>query len=117
MELSYCHIQETKGLDNQGLFSQQSQIVRQQDDQLDALSETIGRHKQIALAIDDEVTEQDALLQGLDAHVDRTGAKLRNTTRRVQRTTRKASTKCLWLIICVLFLGLIGTIVAAIETA
>eukprot|EP01108_Squamamoeba_japonica_P006354 TRINITY_DN5124_c0_g1_i4.p1 TRINITY_DN5124_c0_g1~~TRINITY_DN5124_c0_g1_i4.p1 ORF type:complete len:158 (-),score=45.56 TRINITY_DN5124_c0_g1_i4:106-537(-) len=108
--------EETRGLDNQQLFSTQQKIVQQQDDQLDLLSHSIGRSKQVALAIDDEVTEQDALLQGLDAHVDRTGAKLRNTTRRVARTEKKASTKCLWLLICLLCLGLIGVTVAAFET-
>lgn len=42
----------------------------EQDEQLDLLGESINRTKQIALAIDDEVTDQDKLLQGLSSHVD-----------------------------------------------
>jgi hypothetical protein len=86
-------------------------LLAEQDDQLDELSKSIARTKHIAVAIDEEVTDQDKLLQGLSAHVDSTGAKLRNTTRRVERTEKSASTKCLWAIICILFLGLIATVV------
>mmetsp|Transcript_1775 Transcript_1775/g.2972 ORF Transcript_1775/g.2972 Transcript_1775/m.2972 type:complete len:135 (+) Transcript_1775:30-434(+) len=107
--------EETKGMDNNQLFGAQSQIVKKQDDHLDILAESIQRTKHIALAIDDEVTEQDKLLDSLNDHVDSTGAKLRNTTRRVKRVERKSSTKLLWLIICILFLGLVGVSVAAFQ--
>ncbi len=75
------------------------------------LGESIQRTKHLAIAIDEEVTDQDKLLAGLSSHVDSTGARLRNTTRRVERTERSASTKCLWAIICILFLGLVATLV------
>jgi hypothetical protein len=37
---------------------------------------------------------------------------MRNTTRRVERVERKASTKALWCVILFLFLGLVGVLVA-----
>jgi hypothetical protein len=123
-------------MDNQGLLTAQQTIIKrmggwpcfgptesdrlagaEQDDQLDELSKSIARTKHIAVAIDEEVTDQDKLLQGLSAHVDSTGAKLRNTTRRVERTEKSASTKCLWAIICILFLGLIATVVLGATSA
>jgi syntaxin 8 len=101
----------TRGVDNAGLLTAQASVIKQQDEQLDLLGQSIARTKAVAIAIDEEVTDQDKLLQGLSDHVDSTGARLRNTTRRVERTEKSASTKCLWAVICVLFLGLIATVV------
>lgn len=62
-------IQETEataGLDNDGLVKQQELMIRQQDAELDDLAQTVQSTKHISLAINDELTLQDRLLDDLD---------------------------------------------------
>src|SRR5690606_23365237 len=57
-----------------------------------------------------------ALLEDIDGKVDRTNAKVRNTTRRVDRIERKSSSKIMWMVICILVLCLILITFLAIYT-
>lgn len=62
-------IQETEataGLDNEGLVKQQELMIRQQDAELDDLAQTVQSTKHVSLAINDELTLQDRLLDDLD---------------------------------------------------
>lgn len=70
--------------------------------------------KQIAIAIGTETDEQMALLDDIDSKVDRTNARIRNTTRRVERIQTKSSTKVMWCCILILFIGLIVVTILAV---
>jgi hypothetical protein len=87
----------------------------EQDKVLDMLGESVSRTKNIAYAIGNETDEQLALLDDIDAKTDKTGRKLRNAKRKVERVEIQSSTKALWCIIILLFLGLIATVVLAVQ--
>jgi len=106
--------EETRNLDNNGVVSLQKKKMDEQDKILDILGESIGRTKQIAVAIGNETEEQMGLLEDIDERVDKTTARVKNTTRRVERVEAKADTKCMWVTICILLLALIGVSFMAI---
>eukprot|EP01119_Soliformovum_irregulare_P023100 TRINITY_DN800_c0_g1_i1.p1 TRINITY_DN800_c0_g1~~TRINITY_DN800_c0_g1_i1.p1 ORF type:complete len:143 (-),score=21.77 TRINITY_DN800_c0_g1_i1:122-505(-) len=97
----------TRNQSTDQLMMSQQNMMRDQDIQLDILSTSTARLKDMAIGIGDEADQHLALLDDIDGQVDRTNARLKNTTRRVERTQRKSSTTILWLIICFLFLALI----------
>eukprot|EP01113_Clastostelium_recurvatum_P025532 TRINITY_DN3071_c0_g1_i1.p2 TRINITY_DN3071_c0_g1~~TRINITY_DN3071_c0_g1_i1.p2 ORF type:complete len:145 (-),score=48.60 TRINITY_DN3071_c0_g1_i1:101-535(-) len=99
--------QKTEDLDNRGLLDQQQTIMRDQDQILDVLAQSVGRQKEIAISIDTELTEQNMLLDDLDSKVDRTDSGIRNATHRVRKVAEQASTKGMWGVICFLVLALI----------
>ncbi|GMH05776.1 hypothetical protein Nepgr_007616 [Nepenthes gracilis] len=72
----------TAGLDDQGIVSLQRQIMREQDEGLEKLEETVISTKHIALAVNEELDLQTRLIDSLDYQVDVTGSRLQ----RIQRT-------------------------------
>ena len=52
------------------------------------ISKSVKRQKQVALAINDELTEHDHLLSDLETGMDRTSGRLTNTTNRVTKVTK-----------------------------
>jgi regulator of vacuolar morphogenesis len=108
--------EHTQGLDNQGLLTLQKNTMDEQDRALEALGASIGRTKEVAIAIGDEADLQNQLIEDIHDKVDHADTRLRNTTRRVDRVKAKASTKGMWACICFLLLGLIGITIAATQT-
>jgi hypothetical protein len=76
---------------------------------------TMRRTKDIAVAIGEETEEHIGLLDEIDGKADRNESRLKNVTRQVEDVEIQSSTKCLWLVICILFLGLIVTIILAFQ--
>jgi len=107
---------ETTDLDNGGILTLQQRKMQEQDVALDMLGNSIGRTKEIALAISDEVDEHAALLDDIDGRVDKTSARVRNTTRRVDRIMKKDSSTVMWLIIVFLMISLVLLSIAAYYT-
>ncbi|KAM6559746.1 hypothetical protein CsatA_028985 [Cannabis sativa] len=70
------------GLDNNGLVGFQRQVMREQDEGLEKLEETVISTKHIALAVNEELDLHTRLIDDLDYHVDVTDSRLR----RVQKT-------------------------------
>ncbi|KAL6199617.1 hypothetical protein ACLB2K_029401 [Fragaria x ananassa] len=60
----------TGGLDNYGLVGLQRQFMKEQDEGLDRLEETVVSTKHIALAVNEELTLHTRLIDDLDEHVD-----------------------------------------------
>lgn len=79
---------------NPDIFNQQTQIMRDQDTQLDTLSQSIGRQHHLSLQINDELGEQAGLLDGLDDDLDRTGNSLAKARRRLDRVSKGAKDNC-----------------------
>lgn len=81
--------EETRPLDDQGLLQLQQTRVEEQDEQLNKLSMILTRHRQLGLAINQEIAEQNELLDGLTEDVDRTGAKLASAKKQLNRIDKR----------------------------
>ncbi|KAH6614949.1 hypothetical protein C7974DRAFT_56528 [Boeremia exigua] len=77
-------------LDNQQIHEYHSQVLRDQDDQLDTLSASIGRQRELSMQIGDELDGQVMLLDEVEEGVDRHDAQFRRARGRLDRFSRKA---------------------------
>lgn len=77
-------------LDNQQIHEYHSQVLREQDDQLDTLSASIGRQRELSMQIGDELDGQVLLLDEVEEGVDRHDAQFRRAKGRLDRFSRKA---------------------------
>lgn len=77
-------------LDNRQIYDHHEQTMRDQDDQLDRLGESIGRQHQLSIQIGDELEGHIELLDGVDEDVERHQGRLNNARGRVDRIRRKA---------------------------
>ncbi|XP_042411760.1 syntaxin-52-like isoform X2 [Zingiber officinale] len=89
------------GLDNQGIVGLQRQIMREQDQGLENLEETVLSTKHIALAVNEELDLHTRLLDDLDQQVGVTDSKLRRVQKQLailnKRTKGGCSCRCLLL--------------------
>ncbi|KAH6778557.1 syntaxin of plants 52 [Perilla frutescens var. frutescens] len=89
------------GLDNQGVVVLQRQIMREQDEGLDKLEETVISTKHIALAVNEELDLHTRLIDDLDEHVEVTDSRLQRVQKRLavlnKRTKGGCSCFCLML--------------------
>ncbi|XP_077229021.1 syntaxin-52-like isoform X2 [Tasmannia lanceolata] len=74
-------INRTTGLDNHGIVGLQRQIMKEQDEGLEKLEQTIVSSKHIALAVNEELDLHSRLLDNLDQHVDSTDSRLQSKCR------------------------------------
>lgn len=77
--------EETKRYDNKDLFQLQKDKMQSQDQDLEALREIIIRQKQIGVAVNDELTIQNEILNGLGQHVDESTNKLNSAKSKVKK--------------------------------
>lgn len=80
----------TGEMSNQQIHDYHSQVMRDQDDQLDRLGESIGRQRYLGMQISDELEGQVALLDEVDRGVDRHQSRLDGAKRRLQGVSKKA---------------------------
>ncbi|XP_051128910.1 syntaxin-52-like isoform X2 [Andrographis paniculata] len=64
------------GLDNHGVVGLQRQIMKEQDEGLEKLEETVVSTKHIALAVNEELDLHTRLIDNLDEHVEVTNSRL-----------------------------------------
>lgn len=67
-----------------------SQVLAEQDEQLDRLGESISRQRELSMQIGDELDDQVALLEDQEALVDRHQGTLDRARRQVGRFARSA---------------------------
>ena len=91
-------------------------IITTEDESLDILSRTIKNLKGIAYGISDEADKHNQIINEIGDNVDKENHKIVDATKRVKKIKTKSSTKGLWLIICVLFLVLIGVSIVAVNS-
>ncbi|KAH9946672.1 syntaxin [Amylocystis lapponica] len=77
--------EQTRPLDDHGLFQLQETQMAQQDQQLAALTTILHRQKQLGVAIGNEIAEQDDMLDDLTTGVDNVGRKLTNAKKQMNR--------------------------------
>lgn len=91
----------------------QSRMIEEQDRGLEALSQVIGRQKQIALVIGNEVEEQNAIIDDIVDHTDLTNQRLIRETAHIKFIDKKSRTCCMYIVIVVLLVAIV--LVAAIP--
>ncbi|PCH33603.1 syntaxin [Wolfiporia cocos MD-104 SS10] len=77
--------EQTRPLDDHGVFQLQQTQMENQDQQLAQLSTILQRQKHLGLAIHSEISEQNEMLDDLTSEVDRVGNKLTRTKRQMNR--------------------------------
>lgn len=77
--------EQTRPLDNGGLMQLHQTHMDQQDTQLAQLTTILLRQKQLGLAINQEIVEQNELLEDLTNEVDRVGGKLTGAKKQLNR--------------------------------
>ncbi|KAI9367386.1 hypothetical protein BJX61DRAFT_310939 [Aspergillus egyptiacus] len=80
----------TSGMSNEQVYDHHEQVMRDQDEQLDRLGESIGRQHQLSIQIGDELDGHVALLDGMDGDVERHQSRLDNARRRIDKIRRRA---------------------------
>jgi syntaxin 8 len=81
---------EAAGLDNQGIHEYHRTVLARQDDQLGELGQSIGRQRELTIAIGDELDEHVLMLDEVDGAVDRHQTRLDSATRRLGNVVKKA---------------------------
>lgn len=94
---------------NQGQV--QDQMIRQQDTDLDDLSNVVGVLGQMGNAIHSELDQHHKILEDLDAGVDNTSGRLNAVMRRVNKLLESTSDRVQWCLIIVLTLVLVGLVI------
>lgn len=77
-------------MSNQQIHEHHSDVMREQDEQLDRLGESIGRQHQLSIQIGDELEGHVALLDDMDGHVERHQGRLNGARRRLDKIRRSA---------------------------
>ncbi|OVA19455.1 Target SNARE coiled-coil domain [Macleaya cordata] len=103
----------TTGLDNHGLVGLQRQIMKEQDEGLEKLEDTVLSTKHIALAVNEELDLHTRLIDTLDEHVESTDSRLQRVQKRLailnKRTKGGCSCMCMLLaVIGIVFLAVIA---------
>lgn len=100
-----------EGLDNQGIVGLQRQIMREQDEGLEKLEETVISTKHIALAVNEELTLHTRLIDDLDEHVEVSNSRMQRVQRSLAILNRRTKGGCSCLS---LILSVIGIVVLAV---
>ncbi|XP_010245902.1 PREDICTED: syntaxin-51-like [Nelumbo nucifera] len=101
----------TTGLDNYGHVGLQRQIMKEQDEGLEKLEETVLSTKHIALAVNEELSLHTRLLDTLDEHVDSTDSRLQRMQKRLAILNKRTKGGCSCM--CML-LAVIGIVILAV---
>lgn len=76
---------------NQELIQGINTGLAEQDEMIDQLHDVVGRLKNVAIAIGDEIDTQDKLLDELDDAVDKTASNLRHNVKKVEKLEKEPS--------------------------
>ncbi|OJJ37501.1 hypothetical protein ASPWEDRAFT_457068 [Aspergillus wentii DTO 134E9] len=81
---------DQSNMSNQQIHAHHADVIRDQDEQLDRLGESIGRQHQLSIQIGDELEGHVALLDGMDGDVERHQGRLDGARRRLDKVRRRA---------------------------
>ncbi|XP_057520545.1 syntaxin-51-like [Amaranthus tricolor] len=103
-------MKRASNMDNQGIVGFQRQIMREQDEGLEQLEETVISTKHIALAVNEELNLHTRLLDTLDDHVESTNSRLQRIQKKLaifNKRTKGGCTCLLLLVVLIVFLILV----------
>jgi len=99
---------EQTGMDNQQIHEHHKQVLRDQDDQLDTLAQSVGRQRILGIQMGNEFDEQAELLEDVERGVDRHSSTLDRAKKRLHNVARKSKNNWSWItigiLICILVL-------------
>ncbi|GAA0141783.1 SNARE protein [Lithospermum erythrorhizon] len=95
------------GLDNHGVVGLQRQIMKEQDEGLDSLEQTVVSTKHIALAVNEELGLHTRLIEDLDQHVDITDSRLQRVQKRLAILNKRAKGGCSCMCLMLSVLGVV----------
>ncbi|KAI1453777.1 v-SNARE [Annulohypoxylon moriforme] len=98
---------EASGMTNTQIHAYHQQILDQQDEQLDALGESIARQRELSMRIGDELDEHVAMLDDVDVAVDRHQGRLDRARKQVGRIARSAGESKQMIAIIILIIVLV----------
>ncbi|CAA7394016.1 unnamed protein product [Spirodela intermedia] len=109
-------VDRTAGLDSQGIIGLQRQIMKEQDDGLVRLEETVLSTKHIALAVNEELDLHARLIDRLDAHADSTNSRLQRVQKRLVILSRnaKGGCSCMCLLLSVISIVILAVVAWAL---
>ncbi|GAB2227896.1 hypothetical protein Droror1_Dr00009724 [Drosera rotundifolia] len=107
-------LKRVSDMDNRGIVGFQRQIMREQDENLAKLEETVVSTKHIALAVNEELNLQTRLLDSLDDHVETTTSRLQRLQRRLAIINKSMKGGCLSLIFLVMLIVLLILVILAL---
>jgi syntaxin 8 len=102
---------DQSGLDNQQIHVYHSQVIAEQDEQLDRLGESIRRQGELSIQIGDELDSHVQMLDEVDVMVDRHQTRLDKARKSLGTIARKANDNKQLTIIFVLIIILVLLIV------
>ncbi|KAL3636741.1 Syntaxin-52 [Castilleja foliolosa] len=100
----------TTGLDNHGVVGLQRQIMKEQDEGLEKLEETVISTKHIALAVNEELSLHTRLIDNLDEHVEVTDSRLQRVQRRLAILNKRTKGGCSCLGLLLSVIGIVGLV-------
>ena len=83
------------------------QVLRDQDEQLHTLGQSIGRQRMLGIQMGDELAEQSELLDDVEQGMDRHVSTLDRAKRRLDDVARKSKANWSWITIAILICVLI----------
>lgn len=101
----------TIGLDNHGLVGLQRQIMKEQDEGLEKLEDTVTSTKHIALAVNEELGLHTRLLDNLDQHVDSTNSHLQRVQKKLAILSKGTKGSCSCLFLLVIFIAILIVVI------
>lgn len=102
---------DQSSLDNQQIHEYHKNVLREQDEQLDRLGDSIGRQRELSIQIGDELDDHIQMLDEVEQHADRHLTTLQGARKRLGTIGRKARENTqltiILILICVLVLLII----------
>lgn len=102
---------DQSGMDNQQIHAYHKQVLRDQDEQLDTLGQSIGRQRMLGIQMGNELDEQNELLEDVESGVDRHTTTLERARKRLGHVARKSKDNWNWLTIGILIVVLVLLII------
>lgn len=96
-----------ENIDVEALRNDQTQILKEQDQGLENLSQVIARQKNMAIRIGNEIEDQNEIIGTIAEQMDSTVDRVNSETRHVEQVSGKDSTWSYWIIIISLFVAII----------
>lgn len=98
-------------LSNQVIHEHHKNVLREQDEQLNVLGQSIGRQRVLGISIGNELDEQNELLTDVESGVDRHQSTLDRARTRLGNVARKSKGNGSWITIAILIIVLMLLII------
>nr|POE72502.1 putative syntaxin-8b [Quercus suber] len=104
-------VPDQTGMDNQQIHAYHSQVLREQDAQLDLLGQSVGRTRILGIQMGNELDEQVEMLDDVERGVDRHSSTLERAQKRLGHIARKSKDNWNWVVIGILICILVLLII------